>query len=179
MNVSISILKYWKNCSPSVFSWGKRYSPYCPLDWLISWTQLLSLFNFKWTFSEAVRRRAVSSLVSSIIATGLQSAPINSLHSTTPTCWQAAGRSALTFRIGICLHCTRTPALEITQNHWSILKKSWISYQFIADALMYSHWPEYKADAKAEFVLCARFLLGGCCCLNSMGQTLFIINCSE
>ena len=80
-------------------------------SWLISWTPPLSLFNFKWTFSEAIRR-AASSLVSSITATGLQSAPITGPHSTTTTCRQAAGRSAPTLGIwnwiGICLHCTRT-----------------------------------------------------------------------
>ena len=103
-----------KNRSPSAFSWGKRwwYSPYCPLNWLISWTQLLSLFNFNWTFSEAIRRRGASSFVSSIIATGLQSAPLICLHPTIPTCRQAAGRSAPILGIGvgtwICLHYTRT-----------------------------------------------------------------------
>jgi len=87
------------------------YSPYCPLNWLLSWTPTLSLFSFKWTISEAIRRWAVSSLVSSIIATGLLSAPIIGLHHTIPTCRQAAGRSAPTFGIGvatwICLHCKR------------------------------------------------------------------------
>ena len=72
----------------------------------------LSLFNFKWTFSEAIRRRAASSLVNSIIATGLQSVPIIGLHPTIPTCRQAAGRSAPTFRIGICLYCMRTFTAE-------------------------------------------------------------------
>lgn len=74
--------------------------------------------------------------------------------------------------------------MEIKQNHWSILKKSWISYQFIADALMYSHWPEYKADGKAEFILYAQT-----CQVSAWGvaavsviwdnKTLFIVNCSE
>jgi len=52
-------------------------------------------------FSEAVRRRAAPSLVSSIILTGLQSVPIIGLHPTIPTRRQAAGRSAPTFRIGV------------------------------------------------------------------------------
>ena len=114
VNDSISNLNYWENHSPSAFSWGKRwwYSPYCPLNWLISWTPILSLFNFKWTFSEAIWRRAVSSLVSSIIATGLLSAPIIGLHPKIPTCRQAAGRLVPTVRIRIwtwiCLHYMRT-----------------------------------------------------------------------
>jgi len=45
----------------------------------------LSLLNFKRTFSEAIRT-AASSLVRSIIATGLQSAPIIGLHPRIPTC---------------------------------------------------------------------------------------------
>ena len=112
MNVSIYILKYWKNHSSSGFNWGKRwwYSQYCPLNWLTSQTPLLSLFNFKWTFSEAIR--AASSLVSSIIVIGLQSALIIGLHPTIPTSRQAAGRSVLTFgtrvRTWICLHYTCT-----------------------------------------------------------------------
>jgi hypothetical protein len=63
--------------------------------------------------------------------------------------------------------------VEIKQNHWSILKKSWISSEFRADALMYSHQPEYKGDDKAEFILCAQTCqvsAWGCCCLNSTGQ---------
>ena len=116
VKVSVSVLKYWKNRCPSAFSWGKMwwYSPYCPLNWGISWTSLLSLFNFKWTLSEAIRRRAASSLVSSTIVTGLQSAPIIGLRPTIPTCRQAAGRSVLVPTFGIeiwtriCLHCTRT-----------------------------------------------------------------------
>jgi hypothetical protein len=91
---------------------GWWYSPYCPLNWSISWTPLLSLFNFNWTFSEAIRRWAASSLVNSVTATGLQSAPIIGLRPTIPTCRQAAGRLAPTVGIGvwtwICLHYTRT-----------------------------------------------------------------------
>ena len=112
MSVSIFILKYWKNRSSTAFSWGKRrcYSPYWSLNWPISWTPLLSLFNFKWTFSEAMIRRAASLLVSSIIATDLKSAPIIGLHPTIPTCRQAAGRPVPTLAIWtwICLHCTHT-----------------------------------------------------------------------
>jgi hypothetical protein len=78
----------------------------------------------------------VSSLVNSIIATGLLSAPIIGLHHTIPTCRQAAGRSAPTLGIGVgtwtCLHCTRavttadaelTPAPRVclTRTHYQRL----------------------------------------------------------
>jgi len=39
--------------------------------------------------------------------------------------------------------------LEIKQNHWSILKKSCILYQFRADVQMYSYQPQYTADSDA------------------------------
>jgi hypothetical protein len=59
-----------------------------------------------------MRGTAASSLVNSIIATGLQSVPIIGLHPTIPNCRQAAGRSVPTFGIGveawICLHYTCT-----------------------------------------------------------------------
>ena len=52
--------KILKKPFPSAFSWGKtwRYSPYCPLNWLMSWTALLSLFNFKWTFFWSSKKKS-------------------------------------------------------------------------------------------------------------------------
>jgi hypothetical protein len=73
--------------------------------------------------------------------------------------------------------------VEIKQNHWSILKKSWISYQFIEDAIMCSHQPEYKADDKAEFIVCSNvpgFCLGVAAASKIWdNKILFIINCNE
>ena len=51
-------------------------------------------------------------------------------------------------------------------------EKSCYSYQVRADALMYGHWPQYKADKNAaEIVVCTQ-MPGCCCCLNNMGNKI-------
>ena len=45
-------------------------------------------------------------------------------------------------------------------------------YQFRADAPIYGHWPQYKADNNAaEIVVCTQ-MPGCCCCLNDMGNKI-------
>ena len=46
--------------------------------------------------------------------------------------------------------------LEIKQNHWSILKKSCISYQFRTDVQTYGHRPQYTTDDTADGDVCAQ-----------------------
>ena len=61
---------------------------------------------------------------------------------------------------------------------YSEKKKSCISYHFIADALMYSHRPEYKARDKAEFILCTQTCQVSAATTVWHNKTLFIINCN-
>jgi len=46
--------------------------------------------------------------------------------------------------------------MEIMQNHWRILGGDCMSYQFRADAPIYTHRSQYKSDDEAEIVMCAQ-----------------------
>ena len=56
-----------------------------------------------------------------------------------PICQMCISAVPVTIRVGLTNGGNQAEPLEYSE-------KSWISHQFRADALMYSHQPEYKVD---------------------------------
>ena len=70
-------------------------------------------------------------------------------------------------------------SFEIKQNHRSIMKKSCIAYQFMADVETYGHHPDTQTTTTQQRLTCALKKMPGCCLIVAAASAIRAVKSSS